>query len=302
MRSGTRRQERALPEAEGARGAYVRPATVVDVAPEAPCACRVCLDAGGAPIPAELAAFGGYRPAPGDRVVVAGEDGAACYLIGVLSAAAPAPAPAVATRDGASVGVTERDGRDVLELRDPAGQVIASYDPAAARLTLIAPAGDLALHAPAGHIDLVAARGVRCVSAGEVSVQSASGVTLSARSPAGGAPAAVRVDPEQVTLAGERLGVAARRADLRVAEGRYTGEGVSAVVQRVELTLGRIETVAERVLSRARSAFHQVEELHQLRAGRARALIAGAFQLHARSASLDADEDVRIDGDKINLG
>lgn len=208
---------------------------------------------------------------------------------------------AVTARDGARAQIVERDGEERLQVRGPSGAVIFEYDPATGRSTLSVASGDLALCVPDGNIDLVAGKDIRCFAAGQVTLAGASGASLGARAP-GAPPAGVRVDPGRVKLHGESLSVAASRADMRVGEGRYTGSSLSATVERAHLALERLETVAGRVIARARDLYQSVQDLHDVRSGRMRVLVDDALDMKGGSTTIQADGDVRIDGEKINLG
>jgi hypothetical protein len=69
-----------------------------------------------------------------------------------------------------------------------------------------------------------------------------------------------------------------------------------------ELVASRVETVADRLFEKARSAFRQVEDLHQLRAGRSRTVVSDGFHVKSGHAVLECDEEMKIDGKTIHLG
>lgn len=208
---------------------------------------------------------------------------------------------AITARDGARAEIVERDGEERLQVRSPQGAVIFEYDPTTGKSTLSVPSGDLALCVPGGNIDLVAGKDIRCFAAGEVAIAGASGASVGARAP-GAAPAGLRVDPGHVKLHGEGLSVAAARADLRIAEGRYLGSSLSATIDKAQLAFDRLETVAHRVIARARDLYQSVQDLHDMRSGRMRVLVEEALDMKGGSTTIQADGDVRIDGEKINLG
>jgi hypothetical protein len=106
----------------------------------------------------------------------------------------------------------------------------------------------------------------------------------------------------EVSLAGESVRVGAERARFRIGDARYEGARLSAAIGHAHLALEKLETLAERVIARAKNVYERVEELHETRAGRWRAVVAGALDLKAQAATLRAERDVRIDGEKINLG
>jgi len=77
---------------------------------------------------------------------------------------------------------------------------------------------------------------------------------------------------------------------------------LTSVADEIVQRAGRWELEAERMVERAGDAFRQVEGTLQVRAGRARHLIEGAFQLFSRRTTVTSEDDVTIDGQQIRLG
>jgi hypothetical protein len=209
---------------------------------------------------------------------------------------APASAARVVARSGASAELAERDGAELVLVRDARGRVLFEYDAESGRGSLSMPEGDLSLCAPAGAIELVAATAIRCVSAGEVSLRSSTGASIAA------GEALLRADRRGVTIAGERLALGARRGEVEVDEMRYAGRELAATVPLVRLGMQLFESAAERVVTRVGDLFQHVEGLQQLRAGRLRALVRDTVLLKGRDVSVRAEQDASIDGERINLG
>ncbi len=207
----------------------------------------------------------------------------------------------IVTRAGASAEIVRVEEREQLCVRDPEGALVLRYDPQSGKSVLSVSQGDLALEAPHGNIDLVAGQSVRCVAAGEVMLDSRSGVSLRAHEQ-GQLRAGVRVDPQGVSLGGSALDVRAQRADFRIREGSYRGEQLAATVAQAHLVLDKLETVAKRVITRAGEVYQSVDGLKQVRAERVRTLAQGAFDLLSGATSIRAKRKVRIDGERIDLG
>ena len=211
---------------------------------------------------------------------------------------------AVVARDGTRAEVVSGEASERLRVLDGDGALLFEYDPASRKARLHVPVGDLELSAPRGHIDLRAGGRLRCFAAGDVSFDTPGAIDLRAHGPrgAGVRPSALHVAPGDIRLGAEQVELAAERARFRVADGHYEGKRLGAVVERAHLVVDTLETVAERVLSRAGSLFQRVRELHEMKSGRLRAVVRGALDLSSESATLIAQKDVRLDGEKINLG
>src|SRR5262245_13915068 len=91
---------------------------------------------------------------------------------------ADSPEPPIMARDGASARLEQTGDAEVLTVRDRAGRLLFQYDAETGRGMLVMPEGDLRLCAPRGSIELVAARGIRAASGGEIALTSATSARL----------------------------------------------------------------------------------------------------------------------------
>lgn len=254
-----------------------RPAAVVGPGDD-PSHVRVRVAAGGPrsrSAVARLALAVPYRPAEGDRVLIAGE-GDELYVIGVLHTSAP---QAIALADGGSVSVRE----STMELRDREGRLLVRYEDG--RAEIAAPAGDLTLSAPEGRVVIASGKDVS-IAAGRDE----------------GATPQIRVGSATTSIEVDRLDV--KSADSRVSAGRATvtaetlATTATALIQRAE----RFELTATRLVEKTRDAFREATDLAQTRAGRARTLVKDVYSLFSRRTSMESTEDTSIDGSKILLG
>ena len=63
-----------------------------------------------------------------------------------------------------------------------------------------------------------------------------------------------------------------------------------------------VSTCADTIVSAAKSVYQTVEGLVQVRAGRQRTIVEETSQVRAQRVLIGADEDVKVQGDKIHLG
>lgn len=141
----------------------------------------------------------------------------------------------------------------------------------------------------------------------------------------GGGPAVLGVDGDMVlrsargdlTLAGRNLDMAAgkrlqmvgQRLDVNAAEalcqlGRstFSGEDLTARVSRMRVFADSVETVAGRLLQRLKLCFRMVDGLDQLNARDKLETVHNLSATRARQAVLTAEQDVRIDGERVHIG
>jgi hypothetical protein len=206
----------------------------------------------------------------------------------------------ISTEDGAHARVERTDRGESLTVRDRAGRLLFEYDAASGRGTLVMPEGDLRLCAPRGSIELVAARGIRASSAGDVVLESATGASVKVQGSDGSS--AFELDERGARLEGQALHVAAEESDVQLGDTRARLRALTASVESAELAFGTVFRKADRVIEQAGNLYQRVSELCEIKAGRLRALVKEGVWMKGDDVTLLARKDVRVDGERINLG
>lgn len=80
------------------------------------------------------------------------------------------------------------------------------------------------------------------------------------------------------------------------------GKGLQMKSPDVKITAGKLELVAKCISEHFAEASRWVKNIWQMRVGRLRTAVENDYQVNARRIIERAEEDVRIDGNKINLG
>lgn len=290
MTTMTTRRERTT--GPGALAGLMRPATVTGAFGDG----QLELDCGGT----RLVATAVMRPLPqaGATVLVAGESAEAAYVIAILPPASAADARVTAP-DGSSAGLEGPAGSARLTVRDAVGRVLFEHDPETGMATISAPAGGLTLAAPAGGVRIRARDGVDIESGGVARVTARAHRLTAVR---GDDRATLALDPKEARLTADAIGLEGRRGDLRLDETRLTGTTLDARVDAASLIADRAETAIGRLTSRLKRVISRIEDLWELRAGRARVVTEGTWHQKSERAVLLADRDMRIDGARIDLG
>ncbi len=205
-----------------------------------------------------------------------------------IASAPPPDERRLATAAGPSAAVIGQGGSERIEVRDAAGRPLFELDTATGRAVVMAPAGDLTLAAPPGDIELSARGSIRL--RGEKSVElAAEGASLT-------------LERDAARLSARAMAFAAERAELLFGEASYLGARLGAKLTEAKVAAERLETAAGTLFERAKSAFRTVDDLSQLRAGRTRTLVTDGHHLKAGHVLVDADEEVKLDGKRIQLG
>ncbi len=234
-------------------------------------------------------------PACGDRVLCVNGGEGTVYITLLLERAQPAAGceGTGESADRAGAATVYRDGTRLLEVRDRRGELIFEYDPDHDRSRVIVNTGTLDVSAPEGDIRFSA--GGRIHLKGSVVELGTNGLPGTEQS--------------RFSLGPFRSGLQSASLDIRSGQGRfdlgdvdYSGKRLVSRVTRARLSWGRLESLADSLIQKARTSFTTVEELSQTKAGRMRTLVAGAFRLKAERACLKTDKSFDIDGERINIG
>ncbi|MEO7031576.1 MAG: DUF3540 domain-containing protein [Herbaspirillum sp.] len=120
----------------------------------------------------------------------------------------------------------------------------------------------------------------------------------------------LRVNATQLELtAHDSVSLQAPKIELDGLAGKLQFHRIDANAQEFNGRIGNISLLAQnvhstvdRLIQKARNSFRWIENLDETRAGRVRMQITDRFQLKARHASMIAEDQVKIDGKKIDLG
>ena len=87
----------------------------------------------------------------------------------------------------------------------------------------------------------------------------------------------------------------------KVGEARVEGKTLELSFERIKTAAAVVETVAGRILERARDAYRETEGLSQTRAGRLRLVAEKTISMLGQRAVVKAREDVKVKGEKVYL-
>lgn len=194
-------------------------------------------------------------------------------------------------KQGQRLTLTSRDGQPLLEYETHTGRVRVSGPITSLELDSISP--DLELSA-GGNLSLNAS--------GRVGIRGGLGVSLEAGA-AGAVPSAVaHLAPSGLSYAGGQLSLAAEVARLAFQRAEARGAELRATWSRVRLSSRAIEVEAHQLRSKAKSVFQEIEGSLTVKAGRVREWVRGSHHTRAERCEMRASGEVRIDGQRINLG
>lgn len=118
------------------------------------------------------------------------------------------------------------------------------------------------------------------------------------------------VQAEEMNLsARSNLSMQAPQIALTGINGEVRFQRLNTTAQQVRAHFGAVHTMAQsvtstvgRLVQRVRDSFRWTDNLDETRAGRMRVQVSDRYDLKAKHATVRAEGQVRIDGDKIDLG
>jgi len=179
--------------------------------------------------------------------------------------------------------------------------LLFEYDADEKKSKLYAAQGDLSLSALHGNIELVSAKNIQCTSLGAISLDSATATQMRVSSEEEN-KSSINLTENGVLMSSHRIGVQAKEGEFKIKDTLYSGKSFKGMLDRSKVVVGKVETVAVRIIEKAKNVYRQVEELQQTRANRVRTLVQDTYQLDSEICHIKSKKDVNIDGDKINLG
>jgi hypothetical protein len=181
----------------------------------------------------------------------------------------------IATEDGVEARV--RDGGQVLQVTAPGGEVLFTYSVRTGQAT-VHTKGDLRLASESGNVEIHAREAVRIE---------------------GGKKVQISTEETELESARVRANVGEGRFSLR--EAIFSAERIDTAVQVARTIAGVMELRAGRMVERLRDSFREVEGLSQTRAERVRVVAKDAFQVQSHRATIKAEDDLALMGEKIHL-
>ena len=276
---------------------YTRPATLTGL-DDLKCLVRIEHEQASFVIEARNA-LPGYQPRVGDELLVSGENFRCCYIIGVLQTQGQT-GQTLKTPQGALARHRQKHGRETLSIEDEQGHLLFEYDATEKKSKLYAARGDLSLIATEGDIEMVSGKNIRCNSLGGIIMESATAAQM--RVATDDNQSAVSLTDKGLLLSSSNIGVKAKTGKINIDHGLYEGKTFKTILDRSKILVGKIETVATRIIERAKNVYRQVEELQQTRANRVRTLVEGSYQLDSETTYIKSKKNVNIDGERIHLG
>jgi len=241
---------------------------------------------------AASAVAGSYFLSPGDKVLCAAETLAEIYIIGVLKSVNP--------KISLSTGAYATLSGDAIQVFSNEKTLLFEYD-AQCNCARITPSfGDLEV-ASQGNINFTAGQNIQ-FQGQHLEMKGRHGMRIGLQNTIGKLSNAITFSPGRIRLQSNELGVTAKRNIMQTEETRITSKRFKGVVEHAQIVGGTIETLANSVIEKAKNTYRSVEQLSQLTAGRMKTLVKTTIHTKSKQSFLHAEDDYKINADKIHLG
>lgn len=239
----------------------------------------------------------------GDEVLIAGESADNLYVIGVLSNnTAQIKLPhRQDIGNGAYALIDDSNQTSTLQVFSKRNELLIEYDSASEKTKINVAKGNLEFTTQDGDIVFDTNQNIH-LNGHNIALESHSNIQLSVTDALGQLASALSIRPKRLELSSTQLDMNAQRSKLHVKEMHYIGGKFKSNVKEVKLIADKLTTIANSVTEKAKNVYKTVEQLSQLRAGRMRTLIAGTFHMKAKKTYMKAEDDFKVNADKIHLG
>jgi hypothetical protein len=236
----------------------------------------------------------------GTRVLVAAQHMDDVYIIGILE-------PSVGAKQNSNkrkcvnVDVTVGEGEN-LRVFSAKHELLFEHDAHSCMTRVHVPTGDLAFVASEGNIRFEAAAGITVKSKLPVQVQSESAIQLGIRDSVGCVQSEYVLGSHDHRIETPQLRLKTASLQAQASETRFTSQTLRARFGNVRIMAQTMETVAETLIQKTKDSLARISGLWQVKSGRTRCESEASMYLKSKNVCIQADDDVKINGDQIHLG
>ena len=239
-----------------------------------------------------------------DIVLAAGDDTNNLYIIGILSHSNinNAVVYKLVSNNGAYSIVNQNDNEEKIQVFDKNSDLIFEYDPYAGKSRVNIKSGDLEFITHDGNINFISGKGINFKSKHSIIIESFTNIQASVMNTINKVVSSLTFNQQKIKMSSPELNITVQRTDLKTVEMKYIGDKFSAVVKYGRLTAGKLETLSNDIICKAKNVYNTIDELVQLKAGRIRTLVKSTLHIKAKNSYLKSEQDFKINGEKIHLG
>lgn len=246
----------------------------------------------------------------GDEVLVVGEDINHLYIIGLLAQSktsdrlSPNRPSKILTQDGSYAVIGEENGTSasgVLRVFSKQQELLFEYDSTANKAKVFVQSGDLEFVTKDGDITLNSARDIH-MKGQNIEMAGRSGLRIGIAGITDRFGSAILIRHRRMNLQSPEVNITSQRSRVFVDEMRYAGKSFLGKVGHIRIFAHKAEKTFKTVIEKAEDIYTTVKRLSQLKAGRKRTIVESTYHLKAKRSILKAEDDFKVNANKIHLG
>ena len=241
---------------------------------------------------------------PEDTVLAAGNDINNLFIIGILSHPDynDPTKDKLTTKDGAYVYLHRNNNDEKINVCNRNGEIVLEYEPKTGNSRMNIQSGDLEFITHDGNINFISKQNINFKSSQSIVMESLGDIRMSVINILGKIISSLTFKQRKIKMNSSELSLTTLRTNIQSENMNYLGSRFSATIQQSKLKIGRIETIANDIICKAKNIYNTVDELAQFKAGRIRTLIRSSLHIKAKNSYLKSENDFKINGEKIHLG
>jgi Protein of unknown function (DUF3540) len=202
---------------------------------------------------------------------------------------------------GAYAKLTADEDGELLRVYSNAQKLIFEYDALSGKTSVYIPSGDLEFVTQQGDIVFTSARALS-LRAHTVQVTGHTRIRISVNDMLGRILSGLTLQSQHAKLSSRKIDVTAHSGEFQIDEANWTAKKIFGRGEHIRVVAGKVERFANSVIERTKDVYATVDGVVQLKAGRLRTLLTGTYHFKAKRAYMKADEDFKINADRIHLG
>jgi hypothetical protein len=250
-------------------------------------------------IQAQIALSFGGNLQEGDEVLLAGNDSDSFYIIGILNQ--HQKKAVIHSKDGSSATLHEAEGTSLFQICSDSNELLIEYDSQKKTARIFLHEENVEFFAPKGNITFSALKTIQ-FEGERIQLKGRSEINLTTSNSCNEASSSLSLKQYSSQLNTADITITAKQGRFYLDALTYIGKSLSSKIKGIRLTAEKIETTAVVIMQKARNIYSTVEHLTQLKTGRLRNLIDSTYHLKSKKMILKAEEDVKIQAEKIHLG
>ncbi len=237
----------------------------------------------------------------GDVVLAVGEEINEIYILGLLKSSASPTETRLTTADGSYAFIKKNNSEEKILINSRDGETIFEYDSLSGKSRLNVRSGNLEF-ASNGNISFFSEGNINFKSKQFIEMESSHGIRISLKDVIGKILSSISLNPRKIKMNSPGLNIASQKAEIQIENSRFIGSNFSATLKNIKVAAGRVESITNDIISRAKNVYNDVEELIQVKAGRIRTLVKSTLHIKSKNSYLRSEEDFKVNAEKIHLG